>query len=470
MSNEITITDTMKAEANALQKSILDYIKTKLPNWFEREYNSITYYGLALSISHTFSQEKYLKLEGGEYNKLTGGRYKKCDHRKKCDCTPVPLFSLCLSGNGKVIYESSGKMALSEIDLDHQFEAVKTKINSYLDKLQKYDITEEVKQRQAIEKQQEGVFLADELKKILLAKLFESIKGLTYKDSELLSYEDMFFLAVYYDNIPPFICPNHKKPCECKVVPNFNVSLARDDGVIIFTEYDIKGYKFEFENFSSRSFHIRNIKTALNLAVENKYAENIKNKMISKLSKNDKIAIIEDAINNRQILKFIYYGGSQPGSIREIIPIKTDFNKLYAICPNTNMSKSFFFDKMDIVDTYKVSEFNNKQSSISSDVYPEKNNSQINKNNHNSNQEVIYHPSCFEKENNKINGSKKTLSVILIVILSFFGFIFGVVTLSIIFDSDETDIAGIIAGLIITFLFILFIYLFNKKAKEKNWL
>ena len=501
-SDESLVPDEVRIGATELQKSILTTINTQLPNWYIKDDNSITFKGLVLSISHEFTNQKYTKLEGGDYNKLKGGRYKKCEHIKRCDCVPVPLYCLSLYGDdGQTIYSSSGKMALSDTDLNHQLEAVKTQINSYFSKLKKTDITAEVMRRTAIEKQHEAVFLADELKQILLDKLLSSIHELERKEDDILVYKGLFNLSVNYYDIPPFVCSYHKKLCDCKPIPIFRITLIGNNGVVIFSEDDIQGVKPDFENYSSRSYHIRNIKSALKIAIEEKNTEDM-SKNVNNLSFDEKISLVTDAINQQRTLKIIYHGGTQPGTIREIIPKKFDYDKLVAICLITHKSKSFFFHKTEILDHGEEPPISNdyqaskkKKNYLSSEIeealsikdiqvykgYQDENKNitqfplpiediPIQKKSQQPTKETFYHPSCFEKENNFARILKKSLSIILITFLSSTGLLFGLVSLIMITDSDETDIATIIVSLIFVLLFGWFTFSFVRKAKRKGWI
>ena len=69
---------------------------------------------------------------------------------------------------------------------------------------------------------------------------------------------------------------------------------------------------------------------------------------------------LENAIKSSEPIKIKYNGGSQPGSIREIIPTKLVDNKIYAFCMATGMNKSFILDKIEIVDTITTAEYDPK--------------------------------------------------------------------------------------------------------------
>jgi len=64
---------------------------------------------------------------------------------------------------------------------------------------------------------------------------------------------------------------------------------------------------------------------------------------------NEKFSILRNAIGTGEIVKIKYHGGSQSGSIREIVPHKFDGGKLYAYCHISNETKSFLVDKIEIV-------------------------------------------------------------------------------------------------------------------------
>lgn len=63
----------------------------------------------------------------------------------------------------------------------------------------------------------------------------------------------------------------------------------------------------------------------------------------------EKINILQKAIETGEIIKIKYHGGSQPGSIREIAPNKFDGKMIYAFCYTSNATKSFSIDKIEIV-------------------------------------------------------------------------------------------------------------------------
>jgi len=58
---------------------------------------------------------------------------------------------------------------------------------------------------------------------------------------------------------------------------------------------------------------------------------------------------ITQAIQNGEVLKIRYHGGSQPGAVREIIPKEFDGIYITAICVRTKRSKTFFPSKMEIL-------------------------------------------------------------------------------------------------------------------------
>jgi hypothetical protein len=57
-----------------------------------------------------------------------------------------------------------------------------------------------------------------------------------------------------------------------------------------------------------------------------------------------------EAIESGEVLRVIYHGGSQPGSVREIAPINIKNGKLSARCFTSNAVKSFMLDKIVIVE------------------------------------------------------------------------------------------------------------------------
>ena len=61
---------------------------------------------------------------------------------------------------------------------------------------------------------------------------------------------------------------------------------------------------------------------------------------------------IKKAIEGSERLKIIYHGGSSPGTMREIIPRSIRDNKLIAYCLASDLDKTFFLDKIQIIEEY----------------------------------------------------------------------------------------------------------------------
>ncbi len=59
---------------------------------------------------------------------------------------------------------------------------------------------------------------------------------------------------------------------------------------------------------------------------------------------------LREAIESGEVLKVIYRGGSQPGTLREIAPISIKNNKVSARCYTSNANKSFALEKIVIVE------------------------------------------------------------------------------------------------------------------------
>lgn len=59
---------------------------------------------------------------------------------------------------------------------------------------------------------------------------------------------------------------------------------------------------------------------------------------------------LQEAIGTGTILRVIYNGGSQPGTVREIIPLKIEGNRLFAKCMASNRQKTFSVDKIVFCD------------------------------------------------------------------------------------------------------------------------
>lgn len=60
---------------------------------------------------------------------------------------------------------------------------------------------------------------------------------------------------------------------------------------------------------------------------------------------------LKEAIGTGEILKVIYQGGSQPGSLREISPISIKDGKVRARCFSSNAVKLFVLEKIEIVES-----------------------------------------------------------------------------------------------------------------------
>ena len=59
---------------------------------------------------------------------------------------------------------------------------------------------------------------------------------------------------------------------------------------------------------------------------------------------------LRQAIESGEVLKVIYHGGSQPGSLREIAPISIKNGKVSARCYTSNAVKSFALEKIVVVE------------------------------------------------------------------------------------------------------------------------
>jgi hypothetical protein len=58
---------------------------------------------------------------------------------------------------------------------------------------------------------------------------------------------------------------------------------------------------------------------------------------------------LEEAIEDGEVLKIIYHGGSQPGASRYIPSIKVESGKVRARCYPSNEVKSFHLNKLTII-------------------------------------------------------------------------------------------------------------------------
>lgn len=73
----------------------------------------------------------------------------------------------------------------------------------------------------------------------------------------------------------------------------------------------------------------------------------------------DKSAItllLEESKNNQQPLTIAYHGGSHPGTIRKILPVRITGEKVRALCSSTNMVKTFVISKIEVVEKGSESE------------------------------------------------------------------------------------------------------------------
>jgi hypothetical protein len=61
-------------------------------------------------------------------------------------------------------------------------------------------------------------------------------------------------------------------------------------------------------------------------------------------------ARLREAIESGEVLKVVYLGGSQPGSLREISPISIKDSKVSARCFTSNAIKTFALDKIVILE------------------------------------------------------------------------------------------------------------------------
>jgi hypothetical protein len=61
--------------------------------------------------------------------------------------------------------------------------------------------------------------------------------------------------------------------------------------------------------------------------------------------------ILHEAIENAEVLRIKYYGGSQPGTVRQISPISISKDKVTARCLSSNAVKTFAIDKIEVCDS-----------------------------------------------------------------------------------------------------------------------
>lgn len=62
----------------------------------------------------------------------------------------------------------------------------------------------------------------------------------------------------------------------------------------------------------------------------------------------DKADLLKEAIGTGELLTIVYHGGSQPGSVREILPLQITETKLRARCYSSNAVKQFLIEKIEV--------------------------------------------------------------------------------------------------------------------------
>jgi predicted DNA-binding transcriptional regulator YafY len=62
----------------------------------------------------------------------------------------------------------------------------------------------------------------------------------------------------------------------------------------------------------------------------------------------DKFKILQETIGTGEIIKIRYHGGSHPGTVREILPMKIDDKYLKTYCMTTKELRTFKIDKIEI--------------------------------------------------------------------------------------------------------------------------
>jgi len=67
------------------------------------------------------------------------------------------------------------------------------------------------------------------------------------------------------------------------------------------------------------------------------------------IGEEEKLNVLQDSMGTGEVIKIKYYGGTQPGTVREIVPLRFDDDKISALCCATDTIKSFFIYKMAIV-------------------------------------------------------------------------------------------------------------------------
>jgi hypothetical protein len=61
--------------------------------------------------------------------------------------------------------------------------------------------------------------------------------------------------------------------------------------------------------------------------------------------------ILQKAIDNAEVIKIKYHGGSQPGTVRKISPISISNDKVIARCLSSNSVKAFIISKIELCES-----------------------------------------------------------------------------------------------------------------------
>ena len=57
---------------------------------------------------------------------------------------------------------------------------------------------------------------------------------------------------------------------------------------------------------------------------------------------------LQQAIGTGELVRIVYYGGSRPGTFRDVAPIEITGEHVLAFCETTNSQKTFRLDKIDL--------------------------------------------------------------------------------------------------------------------------
>lgn len=59
---------------------------------------------------------------------------------------------------------------------------------------------------------------------------------------------------------------------------------------------------------------------------------------------------LQEAAETGEVLRIRYHGGSQPGAVRDIQPMRVKRDRVLAVCHDAKGLRSFLFERMEFVD------------------------------------------------------------------------------------------------------------------------